>query len=101
VPFPGPGGKRQISTAGGVHPRWRADGKEIFYIAAGQRLTAAKVTIKGVEIETGEVHALFGPLLTGGGYRYDVSADGQHILAVTPRANASEALTIVQNWTAG
>jgi hypothetical protein len=62
---------------------------------------AAEVTIKGGEIETGEVHPLFGPLLTASGYQYDVSADGQRILAVTPRANGSEALTIVQNWTAG
>jgi Tol biopolymer transport system component len=101
VPFPGPGGKRQISTAGGGAPRWRADGKEIFYISADQRLMAAEVTIEGGQIETGEVHPLFGPLLTASGYQYDVSADGQRILAITPRANGSEALTIVQNWTAG
>jgi Tol biopolymer transport system component len=91
----------RFRPAGGVRPRWRADGKEIFYIAADQRLTAAGVTIKDGGIETGEVHPLFGPLLTGNGYQYDVSADGQRILAVTPRADASEALTIVQNWTAG
>jgi hypothetical protein len=101
VPFPGPGGKRQVSTAGGTLPRWRADGKEIFFIAPDQKLMAAEVTIKGGEIQTGEVRPLFGPLLTGNGFQYDVSADGQRILAVTPRQNASEPLTIVQNWTVG
>jgi len=100
APFPGPGGKRQLSTAGGQMPRWRADGKEVFYIAPDQRLMAAQVTIKGGEFETGEVHALFGPLM-GNGYQYDVSADGQRILAITPRQTASAPLTIVQNWPAG
>ena len=33
APFPGPGGKWQVSTAGGFEPRWRRDGKELFYIA--------------------------------------------------------------------
>ena len=43
APFPGPGGKRQVSTAGGALPRWRADGKELFYRAADNRLMAAEV----------------------------------------------------------
>jgi Tol biopolymer transport system component/tRNA A-37 threonylcarbamoyl transferase component Bud32 len=102
APFPGPGGKRHISTSGGTYPRWRGDGKEIFYIDSGQRLTAAEVTIKGGEIETGELHPLFGPLITVAfGNWYDVSADGQRILAIMPQQNASEPLTLVQNWTAG
>jgi Tol biopolymer transport system component len=101
APFPDPGAKRQISTLGGSLPRWRADGKEIFYMAPDQKLMAAEVMIKGAEIQTGEVRPLFGPLLTDNGFQYDVSADGQRILAVTPRQSASEPLTIVQNWTAG
>jgi Tol biopolymer transport system component len=101
APFPGPGGKPQISTAGGTLPRWRADGKEIFYIALDQKLMAAEVMIKGGKIQTGEVRPLFGPLLTGNGFQYDVSADGQRILIVTSRQSASEPLTIVQNWPAG
>jgi Tol biopolymer transport system component len=101
VPFPGPGGKRQISPAGGTLPRWRADGKEIFYIALDQKLMAAEFTVKDGKIQNGEVRPLFGPLLTGNGYQYDVSTDGQRVLAVMPRQNASELLTIVQNWPAG
>ena len=62
---------------------------------------AAEVTIKGGEIQTGEVRPLFGPLSIGNGYQYDVSADGQRILAITPRQSVSEPLTIVQNWPAG
>jgi Tol biopolymer transport system component len=99
VLFPGLGGKRQISTSGGRFARWRADGREIFYMAPDQRLTSAEVTIRGDQIEIGEVNPLFGLPLSG--HRYDVSADGQRILAITPRQSASDTLTIVQNWPAG
>jgi serine/threonine protein kinase len=54
APFPGPGSKRQISTAGGTQPRWRSNGKEIFYVASDQRLTETEVSIKGGEIEADE-----------------------------------------------
>jgi serine/threonine protein kinase len=101
APFLGSGGKRQISTSGGAFPRWRADGKEIFYIAPDQKLMAAEIAFKDGGIQTGEVRPLFGALSIGVGYQFDVSLDGQRILAITPRENASESLTIVQNWPAG
>ncbi|MCA1583116.1 MAG: serine/threonine-protein kinase [Acidobacteria bacterium] len=41
--FPGPGGKWQISTAGGLEPRWRADGKELYYRAPDQKLMAVAI----------------------------------------------------------
>ena len=43
VSFPGGGGKTQISTAGGEQPRWRGDGKELFYVAADGKMTAVAV----------------------------------------------------------
>ena len=43
APFPGPGGKRQISTAGGLHPRWRDDGNELFYAGLSGTLMAAEI----------------------------------------------------------
>ena len=43
APFPGPGGKRQVSTAGGAQPRWRRDGTEIFYFDPISKLMAAAV----------------------------------------------------------
>ena len=45
--FPDPGGKWQVSTAGGVDPRWRADGKEIYYRAPDQKLMAVEVQAGG------------------------------------------------------
>jgi len=43
--FPNPGGKRQVSIAGGVQPRWRPDGKELFFLGLDGKLMA--VTVSG------------------------------------------------------
>ena len=102
APFPGPGAKKQISTAGGDQPVWRNDGKEIFYIGADRRLMAAEVISKGDVLELGAVRPLVS--LIGAyypGHTYDVSADGQRFLVRTGVQPANpEALTVVRNWTA-
>jgi Tol biopolymer transport system component len=99
APFPGPGSKRRISNGGGRYPRWRADGKEVFYVGPGT-LMAAEVSIKGGNIEVGAVHSLGIPVRAAQ-YRYDVSLDGQRFLVAAPREQKSPApLTLVQNWTA-
>jgi Tol biopolymer transport system component len=96
APFPGPGPKRQISASGGSWPRWRADGKEIFY-EGPDGLMAAEVSVKGASIEVGAVHPLGIRVPLGTSYLYDVSADGQRILAAVPKSHAP--LTLVENWT--
>ena len=102
APFPGPGGKRQISLGGGTFPRWRADGKEIFYAAPNGKLMAAEVSIKGATIEVGGTQPMgITLLLLAGPYGYDVFADGQRFLVAAPVEQKSAApLTLVQNWTA-
>jgi eukaryotic-like serine/threonine-protein kinase len=104
APYPGPGGTRQISTAGGGHPRWRGDGAEIFYLAPDNRLMAATVNGKRSSFEVGEVKPLFEThTISGlGNSRYDVTADGQRFLVNTAtEARAAEPITVVVNWTAG
>src|SRR6185312_1482356 len=59
TPFPGPGGKRQVSTAGGASPSWRADGKELYYVAPGSSLMAVETRFTGADIEIGATHPLF------------------------------------------
>jgi Tol biopolymer transport system component len=44
-PFPGPGAPTQLTTAGGSQPRWRPDGKELFYVAADARLMAVPISV--------------------------------------------------------
>lgn len=46
-PFPGPGGKWQISTAGGEYPTWSPKGKELFYRTADQRIWSIAYTVEG------------------------------------------------------
>ena len=99
APFPGPGKRQPVSVAGGTSPRWRPDGKELFYLAADGRLTVAEVDLKAGAVEVKKVEPLFGPL--GAGY-YDVSDDGQRFLApLPPEEEITEPLTVVVNWTAG
>lgn len=81
--------------------RRRPDGREIFYLGVDRRLMAAEVSAKGATLEVGAVRALFGLLAIGSTDRYDVSADGQRILAFTlPEQSAAAPLTLVQNWPA-
>src|SRR3984893_13048992 len=80
-PFARPGGKRQISTNGGIKPRWKRDGKEIFYLSPDGQLMATEVRISGETVEVGATRTLFSGMTTANGYGYDVSPDGQRILA--------------------
>lgn len=84
APFPGPGRKVQVSSGSATLPRWRRDGKELFFItSAGSTMTlnAASVTTEGGSIQIGSPMPLF-PIdaLATGFYPYDVSADGQRFL---------------------
>jgi dipeptidyl aminopeptidase/acylaminoacyl peptidase len=102
APFPGPGAKQLVSRSGGILARWGRDGKEIFYLGFDQKLWAVTVAAKGAALETGEARPLFGSLMPGEGYPYDVSADGQRFLAaMPPEEDAGQELTVVQNWLAG
>jgi Tol biopolymer transport system component/predicted Ser/Thr protein kinase len=101
------GSKWQVSTTGGSTPRWRRDGKEIFFLSADNRLMAAAVNGEGSAFEVGAVRPLFEihhRLVGYGGffgYTYDVSADGQRFLVntVTDRP-APVPMTVVTNWIA-
>jgi eukaryotic-like serine/threonine-protein kinase len=102
APFPGPGGKWLVSTAGGRLPRWRRDGTEIFYLAPDNTLMAAAVNGRGSSFAVGAVRPLFETRATGARYSYDVSADGQRFLINTALEQAASApITVVVNWAAG
>jgi Tol biopolymer transport system component len=97
--FPGPSGKRQVSTAGGRQPRWRADGKELFYLDLGGQLMAVPVRME-IGFETGTPQPLFRAATRRTNIpQYDVFADGQRFLmnAVVVE-KASTPATLVQNW---
>jgi Tol biopolymer transport system component/DNA-binding winged helix-turn-helix (wHTH) protein len=101
VPFSRPTEKHQISPNGGLRPRWREDGKEIFYLTPAGQLTAAEVRISRDTVEFGAIRELFGGIELSNGYFYDVSADGQRILTVLPANRTSPVpITLVENWLA-
>jgi serine/threonine protein kinase len=108
TPFPGPGGKTLVSTAGGVLPRWRHDGKEIFYRALppDARMMSAAVSTSGSTLEVGAAKPLFSAVLSPFRYAYDVSADGTRFLLnafsdLTAASGSTQSqVTVVVNWPA-
>jgi hypothetical protein len=100
--FPAAGAKYQISTEGGTQPRWRQDGRELFYIAGNGKLMAVPVQT-GVSFEYGTAAALFQPPVPQGpaSAGYEVSPDGQKFLLRTIPPDAKlPPITIVTNWLA-
>jgi Tol biopolymer transport system component len=107
-PFPrAASGKWAVSTNGGTQPRWRRDGKELFYVSADSKMMAVGVTTAPEFKKTGDPKALFTAPLLGGGvdigpFRYDVSRDGRKFLIDAAPADGAASrpstITIVLNW---
>jgi Tol biopolymer transport system component len=108
-PFPDPSrGKWPISTGGGIAPRWRADGRELFYVDGENRLVAVSITGTH-DFVPGSPTPLF-PIpiparvrrgVTGAAYIYDAAPDGQRFLVSVATEDAPIVpLTVTTNWTA-
>jgi Tol biopolymer transport system component len=103
--FPEPRGKWQVSTGGGGQPRWRSDGKELFYLSSDDKIMAVPVTA-GANFDSGTPVALFQatawqPVSSRDLFVYDVSRDGQRFLINTQVKQAETApMSVVLNWTA-
>ena len=98
VRFPSGGGKARVSAAGGSHPRWRRDGKELFYVSLDNQLMAAGIAGAGDDVRVGDAAALFRIVPPAQpGYTYDVSADGQRFIVNTDLGGVP-ALNVVLNW---
>jgi len=101
-PFPGPGGKWQISTDGGIEPLWGPTGRELFY-RSGNRVMAVPVTAQP-SFSAGRPTMLFeGTYLASPfpatGVTYDVTRDGQRFLMVKDVEQASATqINVVVNW---
>jgi Tol biopolymer transport system component len=103
--FPPAGRGMRVSSGGGTEPRWRADGKELFYIAPGGSVMAVDTTLAPT-FSRGVPRELFkAPIATGGprafAFHYDVAPDGKRFLLITtPQADATAPppITVVLNW---
>jgi serine/threonine protein kinase len=105
--FPDPnGGKWQITAQGGLEPKWRRDGRELYYLALDGTLTAVPVKTDRT-FEAGTPEPLFETELTinrnqpSRDRRYDVAADGRFLIVTTTGTTGPAPVTAVVNWTAG
>ena len=110
-PYPGPGGRQQVSTQGGAQPAWAHNGRELFYTDEAGRLLVAPVLppMMGGSFS-------FGPVTTVLDTRYyqavptrnyDISKDGKRFLMIknvalpgpqTPAVQAGPSIVVVLNW---
>ncbi|MEY2413768.1 MAG: eukaryotic-like serine/threonine-protein kinase [Acidobacteriaceae bacterium] len=101
--FPEASGKWQVSTAGGTQPRWRGDGKELFYLAADGKIMATPL-MAGSNFNAGTPVALFESnarelVATSELVSYDVTKDGQRFLINTQMERAEmQPMMVVLNW---
>jgi len=107
-PFDRAGERVQVSNGGGAQPRWRRDGRELFYVALDNRLMAVPLapSTDGRTLSVGAPVALFATRIAGGAIQqggrkqqYDVSNDGQRFLVVSePEGAATTPITLIVNW---
>jgi Tol biopolymer transport system component len=105
IPFPPvPGAKWLVSRGGGVQPRWRRDGKELFYISADSKMMSVEVATRPT-FQSATPHPLFQSDIVDTGIRtgpmsWDLAPDGHRFLIITPNASDSASLTMTLNWRA-
>jgi Tol biopolymer transport system component len=95
--FPTLSGRQQISTNGGVHPVWSADGRELFYGAPDNELVSVAVTDRNGDLHADVPQALFSPRDVSSGFC--VSPDGKRFLFRDQREADATPLTVILNAT--
>jgi Tol biopolymer transport system component len=94
APFPA-GAKVRVSADGGGSPRWRRDGRELFYLSSDGRLVAVPVRTHP-SLELGTPVALFMAEKMAKRADFDVAPDGTRFIAVVDGADA--AVAVIQHW---
>ena len=97
-PFPGPGGKWQVSTEGGARPEWSRDGRELFYFENDKIM---RVTVDGGQaLAVGRPELLFPCNCFDSGRYYEVTPDAKHFVLIQnaqPVSPVAE-LNLVLGW---
>jgi Tol biopolymer transport system component len=94
--FPSPEGKSQVSAHGGTNPRWRRDGRELFYASLDNKLMSVPVFVNVRQMPQLGVPSV---LLNSIPSAYDVTPDGQRfVVAQQQEARPSTPLNVVINW---
>ena len=107
IPFPhsSSGVKFMVSRGGGVQPRWRRNGKELFYISPNSKMMAVQVKTQPV-FQSGTPQPLFQTDIVDTGIRtgpiiWDIAPDGNRFLIITDASDDASSLTVAMNWRGG
>jgi serine/threonine protein kinase len=100
--FPNATGKWRISTAGGISPRWRRDGNELFFVSLDGKLMSVPVQVSDSKFEFGTLTVLFQTHAATGGQaslyqEYDISKDGKFLINTVTDA-ATTPISLILNW---
>jgi hypothetical protein len=104
VPYPGPGGKSQVSRGGGTLPRWNRNGRELFYLSEdGKLMSVAVETAPAFRADAPRVLFDDPQIMQRPGFPYDVSPDGTRFIVIRADAGgegvrAQSELRVVVNW---
>ena len=97
--FPEPHGATRISSGGGQHPQWSADGRELFYVSPDYKLTVVSLKIGEGSIEPSAPRELFPlPADDTGWDPYEAAPDGRRFLVRAAVHPGPQPLTVVVNW---
>jgi Tol biopolymer transport system component len=106
IPFPPApnGGRWQVSRGGGVQPRWRRNGKELFYISPDWKMMSVPVNASPA-FQSGTPQPLFDTEMVDTGIRtgpmsWDISPDGNRFLIISENSAETSSLNVILNWRA-
>ena len=103
-PFPGPGGKSQISTGGGSYPLWSRDGRKLFFLTPDWLIMVTNCTAKRDSFAAGkpQVWARENLPSLGGNYPYDLAPDGKRFAVVLnpggTQVRSTDSVTVLLNF---
>jgi eukaryotic-like serine/threonine-protein kinase len=100
TPFPRGAEEVLVSRDGGVQPRWRADGGELFFLDPESRLMSVDVKNVGSRLEFGIPHVLFQTPVeaTPSVELYDVTRDAQRFIMMVPIESSASQMNVIVNW---
>jgi Tol biopolymer transport system component len=97
--FPTPGGRIPLSNTGGRWPKWRDDGKEVYYVSGNETLVAVPVDSSTDDLRPQASQDLFRAVFPGNlTYPYDVSDNGRRFLVVEAQDQQDVRLEVMTNW---
>jgi Tol biopolymer transport system component len=100
MPFQRAGPRVAISTDGGGSPRWRHDGKELFYVRGDNTLMAVAVSLNAASVDVGAASPLFRSRFRSENFPYAVTSDGRFLINRSVDDETPSGITLVVNWPA-